>query len=148
MATCNKCGKQYMTRECLNCKKKEFNSGMVENIHINTNKDKVNNKLLLIPIGLIILISILSYKIFFTNPLLGTWESGQKSFIGMQLGKMEFTKDKMITMGIISRVSYEIDGDNIYVTDETGTGMVFKMIDNKTMYSEMMGMKTKYRKVK
>ncbi len=42
MATCNKCGKQYMTRECLNCKKKEFNSGMVENIHINRNR--VNKK--------------------------------------------------------------------------------------------------------
>jgi len=142
MAFCNKCGKKYLTKECLDCKDKESNQNMMKN-----NRDRVSNKLLLIPATLIILISILSYKIFFTNPLIGTWKSEQKTILGMQLGKIEFTKDKMIMMGILSKVDYEIDGKNIYVTDETGTGMIFKIIDDNTMYSEMMGMKTKYKKV-
>ncbi len=61
--------------------------------------------------------------------------------------KIKFTKNKMITMGIISKVKYEIDGKTIYVTDETGTGMVFKMINKNTMYTEMLGGKIKYKKI-
>jgi len=139
MAICEKCGKEYLTKECLRCQYKP-----------NTKKynDKVDNKLLLIPATLIILIAILSYKIFFTNPILGTWQSEQKNFMGIKFGnKIEFTKDKMIMMGIISNVKYEIDGDNIYVIDKTGTGMLFKMIDKNTMYSELMGIKTKYKRI-
>ena len=153
MAKCLQCGKTYLTKECIHCRDQNYryNKEAIKSIqgeNINNNKDKVSNKLLLISITLIVLISILSYKIFFTNPLLGTWESEQKSFMGMNLGKIEFTKNKMIMMGIVSKVDYEIDGNNIYVTDEMGTGMIFKIIDNKTMYSEMIGMKTKYKKVK
>jgi len=92
-------------------------------------------------------ISIIIFLNINSNPLLGTWKSGQKAMMGIQLGKMEFTKDKMIMMGIVSRVDYEIDGDTIFVTDETGTGMIFKMINDNTMYSEMLGMQTKYKKV-
>jgi len=139
MATCEKCGKTYYTRECLNCKDKT-NSEI-------KNQKKIKNKYLLIPISLIIIISILIYKIFFTNPLIGEWKTNTNNLMGINLGKIKFTKDKMIMMGIISKVNYEINGKTIYVTDETGTGMVFKMINNNTMYSETIG-KIKYKKIK
>jgi len=140
MAICEKCGKKYLSKECLRCKNENNNLNKINN-------QKINNKLLLIPTIILIITGILSYQIFFTNPLIGTWQSNQKKLFTINLGKIKFTKDKMIMMGIISKVKYEIDGKNIYVTDQTGTGMLFKIIDNNTISSELMGMKTIYKKI-
>ncbi|PHQ57077.1 MAG: hypothetical protein COA30_02625 [Sulfurimonas sp.] len=142
MAICDKCGKKYLTKECIHCRDNEYKYSNEAVKSVNNNKNIIQYMILaFISISIIIFLNINS------NPLLGTWKSGQKAMMGIQLGKMEFTKDKMIMMGIVSRVDYEIDGDTIFVTDETGTGMIFKMINDNTMYSEMLGMQTKYKKV-
>lgn len=156
MAKCEKCGKEYYTRECLNCRDNQYKRTLNSNNKVDgskynpsSNKTNSSNNMKIIIPSVLAVVTIIVITIFnmTSNPLIGKWSTGQKAIMGMQLGKMEFTKNKMMMMGIVSKVDYEIDGDTIYVTDETGTGMIFKMINNNTMYSEMMGMRSKYKKI-
>jgi hypothetical protein len=138
MATCNKCGNTYYSKECPYCNNKELYN---QNKKINK---KINKKLLLISIGVIIIISLVSYKTFFQNPLIGTWKTKQTIF-GMN--KIIFKKNTMNTMGIVSEIKYKIDGNTITVIDKMGTGMQFHLINKNKMYNELMGMKIIYKKI-
>ena len=138
MSKCQKCGKTYYTRECLNCRDNKINTK-------NTNE---YNHIIKYIILAIVSITTITITIFFnmnSNPLIGKWKIEKNTLMGME--KIEFTKDKMIMMGIVSKVDYEIDKNKIFVTDEMGIGMVFTLINENTLYSEMMGMKRKYKKI-
>lgn len=140
MATCQKCGNQFYSKECPYCKEIEWK----KNNNIKTTKTKsktiaatIMTTIILIVVGTII------YKMN-SNPLIGTWKSN-KNIMGM--GKIEFKEDKMIFMGIVSKVQYEKDGDDITVIDDTGTGMIYKIIDDDTIQNEIMGFRTIYKRV-
>lgn len=149
MAYCEKCGESYLTRECLNCRDNEYKKTLNSNNKVDGSKynpsSSKNNKIIIPSILAIILVLAIVIFNMSSNPLVGEWKMTQKSFMGM--GKLKFTSDKMIMMGIVSRVDYEIDGDEVIVTDETGTGMIYKIIDNDTIYSELAGMKMRYKRV-
>jgi hypothetical protein len=88
-------------------------------------------------------------KLWTSNPIIGKWQSETKMpFMGKSVSEIEFTKDKAYSMGMVSNVDYEIDGDKVIVTDEMKIGIVYEMIDKNTMKSNMLGMQTIYRKIK
>lgn len=84
------------------------------------------------------------YKFSFpTNPLIGEWRPAQKTIINM--GKLEFTKERMIMVGMTDKIQYEVLSNKVIVKDSTGTGLVFNIINNNTIHSAMFG---KYIRVK
>ena len=97
MATCEKCGKTYYTKECLNCK------NMTEAEIRKIKKSKIN-----IPLIITISISIITIGIGTiiykknNNPLIGTWKSN-KNIMGM--GKIEFKekRKKIVEADLIER---------------------------------------------
>lgn len=134
---CDKCRKEYWTRECLNCK---------DNPNVGINNKSNKNIIFYIAAAISAVVIIIMFLNINTNPLIGEWKANQKSFMGM--GKLKFTKTRMETMGIVSKVEYEVDGNEVIVTDETGTGMTFKIIDKDTIYHELMGIKMTYKRIK
>lgn len=140
---CVKCGTEYMSRECPNCNK--IISDEIINRYIKP-KSKISKNLIII-LSLIVGIATIGTLIssINTNPLIGEWKATKSSILGMN--KLKFTSKRMETMGIVSKVDYEIENNEVIVTDETGTGMIFKIIDKDTVYSEIMGIKTTYKKV-
>ncbi|MBE0515519.1 hypothetical protein [Sulfurimonas sp.] len=131
---CEKCGKEYWTRECLNCKN-------------NPNANKKSNNLLLyliVTIVAIAIIALINININ-SNPLIGEWNS-KSNILGKN--KIIFKSDSIETMGMISKVKYDIEENRVIVTDEWGIGTIINIIDDNTLESNLAGIKTIYKKVK
>lgn len=144
MATCKKCENKYMSKKCPEC-----NNVISKEIRkkYKKPKKKLYDKLIIISIILAIITVSLNFIIKDNNPLIGTWQ--MKKNMPM-IGKMEmiFKKDKAIMMGIVSKVEYEIEDDEITVTDQTGTGVIFKIINKNTILYGAMGINMKLYRVK
>jgi len=80
------------------------------------------------------------------NPLLGEWQSKPQKLMGipMPTQNMTFSKKSMRTGSFVSKVEYEISKNEVIVTDETGIGVAFKLIDPNTISMEMPGLGKSY----
>ena len=58
--------------------------------------------------------------------IIGEWYTTDRSAI---VKKVEFTEDKCISLGMHIECSYEYDGDKVIVTDFTGIGIEWFIID-------------------
>ena len=139
MPVCSNCNEFYISKTCPHCDGKP-------------KLDRTSKKGY-IAVGALILVTILVafnlYKNngFNTNPLIGTWVSTTKlPFAGKQ--KIEFRPDGLITMGIYSKAKYDIDGNTVIVTDGTGIGTVYRVVDKDTIYSEALGIKSILKRIK
>ena len=100
-------------------------------------------------IGATFLTIIILSKIWTSNPIIGKWQSETNvSFIGKSIKEIEFTEDREYSIGITSKVKYEIEKNRIIVTDELGIGVIYEILDNNTMRSNAFGMETIYRRIK
>lgn len=145
MAKCEKCGNQYYSKECPYCKEIAWRKSQGINKTVNINKNKMKSKI--IATSLISIIAIIGFIIYNinSNPLIGKWKSNNRSLMGTI--KIEFKENKMIFMGIVTKVKYEKDGNEVTVIDDTGTGMIYKIIDSDTIENNLMGLKTIYKRV-
>lgn len=81
------------------------------------------------------------------NPLIGKWRPMSKN-IFLPVGDIEFFKDKMQALNITTTVSYDIDENKIKVIDLSNkTEVVFYIKDEKTIETNLLGVKTLYKKV-
>lgn len=81
------------------------------------------------------------------NPLIGKWRPMSKN-IFLPVGDIEFFKDKMQALNITTTVSYDIEESKIKVVDlSNNTGIIFYIKDDKTIETNLLGVKTLYRKV-
>ncbi len=99
-------------------------------------------------IGVAFLAILILPKLWTSNPIIGKWQSETTiPFMGKIVNEIEFTENKEYGRGIVSNVDYEIDGNKIIVTDKSGIGIVYEMIDKDTMRNNMLGMQTIYRRI-
>lgn len=49
------------------------------------------------------------------------------------IGTIEFTNDKVMYAGMFEEVEYEVRSNDVLVTDQTGIGTTYKIIDKNTM---------------
>ena len=81
------------------------------------------------------------------NPLIGKWKPQGKN-VFPPTGDIEFSKDKVHLMGITTLAKYKINHDTITVIDpSTHTNITFFIKDEKTIESNLLGVKTSYKKV-
>lgn len=81
------------------------------------------------------------------NPLIGKWRPQGKN-IFPPTGDIEFAKDKVQMMGVTTTIKYDIDPAKINVIDPTNEiTIVFNIKDAKTIESNILGVKTTYKKV-
>ncbi|WP_263832596.1 hypothetical protein [Sulfurospirillum oryzae] len=81
------------------------------------------------------------------NPLIGKWRPTGKN-IFLPVGDIEFTKDKIQALNITTMVKYDIDPTKINVIDPaTNTGITFYITGDKTIETNLLGVKTTYKKV-
>jgi len=75
---------------------------------------------------------------FDSNPLIGKWRATKKV---MMIRNIEFTKDKAIASGMFEEVEYDVQDNQVLVTDQMGIGSIYKIIDNNTISVQvpMMG---------
>ncbi len=81
------------------------------------------------------------------NPLIGKWRPQGKN-IFLPVGDIEFAKDKVQALNITTMVKYDIDDTKINVIDTTtNTGITFYITSDKTIETNLLGVKTTYKKV-
>lgn len=81
------------------------------------------------------------------NPLIGKWRPQGKN-IFLPVGDIEFAKDKVQALNITTMVKYDIDDTKINVIDTTtNTGVTFYITSDKTIETNLLGVKTTYKKV-
>lgn len=81
------------------------------------------------------------------NPLIGKWRPMSKN-IFLPVGDVEFSKDKMQALNITTAVRYDIEESKIKVIDlSNDTGIIFYIKDEKTIETNLLGVKTLYKKV-
>lgn len=79
------------------------------------------------------------------NPILGTWRTDT----GMGVIEMEFNRNSVSAFGATGNVKYEINGNKVLVIDEgLKIGTTYIMRDKNTMYTEVFGIRSVYKKVK
>ena len=96
-------------------------------------------------IGLIIIVMMFNQnEKISNNPLLGQWRN--KSTFGII--EIEFKKNTVSAFGYTSKVNYEIEKNKITVFDtENKIGTIYTVQDANTMYTDMLGFKTIYKRV-
>ena len=79
------------------------------------------------------------------NPLVGKWRTQN----ALGIVEIEFTRTSMSMFGSQTPVSYDINGSNIIVFDNTiNVGKTYKLLDANTISTESSGFKTLYKRVK
>lgn len=114
------------------------------------NDNKNNNMLIQIfgAIGVVAITILILTKLISSNPVIGKWRSETNySFMGKSVNEVEFTSDSEYALGMRFKVKYEIDGNRVIVTDETGIGTVFEVIDKNTIRSNALGFETILRRI-
>lgn len=113
-------------------------------------KNGYESKALIIAIGIFVLMGfimmiVMSYEK--RNPILGKWKSETSfPFMGKIIDRVEFKENSAYMSGMKFDVDYEIDGNKVILKDDTGIGLVYEIIDDKTMKTNAMGFETIYRK--
>lgn len=110
---------------------------------------KSNNSILkILGIALIAFIFFSVYKNTpnrLNNPILGKWRTN--TAIGTM--EIEFDKNTASALGGTSRVNYEIKDNKILVFDEDlKIGTYYTLHDQNTIYTDLMGIRTVYRRVR
>lgn len=104
---------------------------------------------LLIAITLIVLASIITIIALreTPNPLIGKWKPLGKN-IFLPIGEIEFSKDKVQTMGNSTPVKYDIEKNSIEVINLISKEhLTFYIKDDKNIECTILGVKTSYKKV-
>jgi len=84
----------------------------------------------------------------FKNPIIGKWRSEQSiPFMGKLSMEVEYTADREYIGGMSSKVNYEMNGNKVIVTDDTGIGVTFEMINHDTMKTNLFGITNIYRRI-
>lgn len=109
---------------------------------------KHHPKLIASSVLLLIAIVILTIALRETpNPLIGKWRPMSKN-IFLPVGDIEFFKDKMQALNITTLVNYDIEESKIKVVDlSNNTGITFYIKDDKTIETNLLGVKTLYKRV-
>lgn len=137
---CDKCENDYFQKECPYC------SGLVKAVSNNNNATSGQKATIIILVMALMIASVIIYSMNFSNPIIGKWRSEKAiPFMGHQT--IEFTSNRMVMMGITSEVDYEVEGNKVIVTDATGTGIIFKVINDNKIKSELMGLGGIYKRV-
>ncbi len=128
MNVCSKCGHEYLTEECLRCKKNPYNYFILY---------------IVVVVGSVVLLLFLNMN---NNPLIGKWKSiNEVVFLGKET--IIFTKKEISTMGLIEKVKYRIGENEVVVVDELGVQTVYKIIDKNTISSNIFNIKTTYKRI-
>lgn len=115
-----------------------------------TKSDKNNKNPLLKILGIAILAFVFfsAYKSTsntLNNPILGKWRTNTV----MGTMEIEFDKNTASALGGTSRVNYEIKDNKILVFDEDlKMGTYYTIHDQNTIYTDLMGIRTVYKRVK
>ena len=81
------------------------------------------------------------------NPLIGKWRPTGKN-IFLPVGDIEFTKEKIQVLNVTTMVKYDIDDTKVTVIDPTtNTGITFYITSDKTIETNLLGVKTIYKKI-
>jgi len=81
------------------------------------------------------------------NPLIGKWRPQGKN-IFLPVGDIEFAKDKIQVLNTSTNVKYDISDTKITVIDTTtNAGVIFYITGDKTIETNLLGVKTTYKKV-
>lgn len=81
------------------------------------------------------------------NPLIGKWRPQGKN-IFLPVGDIEFTKEKIQVLNVTTMVKYDIDDTKVSVIDSTtNTGITFYITNDKTIETNLLGVKTTYKKI-
>lgn len=81
------------------------------------------------------------------NPLIGKWRPQGKN-IFLPVGDIEFAKEKIQMLNVTTMVKYSIDDTKITVIDPTtNTGITFYITNDKTIETNLLGVKTTYKKI-
>ena len=109
---------------------------------------KHHPKMIIGGVCLLIGIGILAIALHETqNPLIGKWRPQGKN-IFLPVGDIEFAKEKVQALNITTMVKYDIDDTKVNVIDPTtNTGITFYLTGDKTIESNLLGVKTTYKKV-
>lgn len=100
-----------------------------------------------------ITLSIFLMSLFFIkgcnkNPLIGKWKSETVfPWNGKATDIIEFTQDSEYITGMKFKVKYEIEGKRVIVTDESGIGAVYEVIDKDTIQSKAFGFNTTLKRI-
>lgn len=82
------------------------------------------------------------------NPIIGKWRTETSfPFLGKTVDEVEFNKNSAYMSGMRFDVDYEIEDNKVILKDGTGIGLVYEIIDDKTMRTNTMGFETIYRKI-
>jgi len=81
------------------------------------------------------------------NPILGKWRPQGKN-IFLPVGDIEFTKEKVQALNVTTMVKYNIDDTKVVVIDPlTNTSVTFYITGDKSIETNLLGVKTTYKKV-
>lgn len=81
------------------------------------------------------------------NPIIGKWRPQGKN-IFLPVGDIEFTKEKVQALNVTTMVKYNIDDTKVVVMDpSTNTSVTFYITGDKSIETNLLGVKTTYKKV-
>lgn len=94
---------------------------------------------------IILLFVVLFFTACNSNPIIGKWKTTDKYTI---MKDITFENDKYVTMGMHIKCTYDIENNKVIVTDGTGIGSEWKIIDNNTisMRDLLMGREIIYKR--
>lgn len=78
----------------------------------------------------ILLLFVLIFTACNDNTIIGNWKTTDKFAI---ISDITFEKDKYVLMGMHIKCTYETENNNVIVTDITGIGSEWKILDKDTI---------------
>jgi hypothetical protein len=78
----------------------------------------------------ILLIFVLIFTACSDNTIIGNWKTSDRSAV---IKDISFENDKYVVMGMHIKCSYEIGNDKVIVTDMTGIGSEWKILNKDTI---------------
>jgi hypothetical protein len=122
-----------------------------KNEHPLLKKDNFESKALAIAITVFMVMALIAMLVMTynkRNPIIGKWRSETSMpFMGKIVDEVEFTESSVYMSGMKFSADYEIDGKRVILHDDSGIGLVYEIIDDRTMRTSTMGLETIYRKM-
>jgi hypothetical protein len=136
-------------------KNQELRKSYISNPEKNENpilkKNNFESKALAIAITIFVLMTLIAMLVMTynkRNPIIGKWKSETTMpFMGKMINEVEFTNNSVYMSGMKFNADYEIDEKRIILNDDSGIGLVYEIIDDRTMRTNAMGFETIYRKI-
>lgn len=98
--------------------------------------------------AVVLLVAIIVITFKTSNPIIGVWRSETSfPFMGRVVDSVEFKSDSVYMAGMKFKAQYEVENNQVIVSDEFGIGTIYRFIDSDTMETNMMGIRTVYKRV-